>query len=123
MELVAFIVSIITAASTVIVPIVTTVINNRHTTKMKRLELFAEKRIETVNRYVSDVGRFITARKYDDEGTMGSSLGSIYLYVPEDIWPALDDLYQKLIKCDFDSALALFPDVAKKLTASVTNPK
>ena len=123
MELVAFIVSIITAASTVVVPIVTAVINNRHSSKMKRIEMFAEKRIDTVNRYVSDVGRYLTGQKYDDEGEMGASLCSVYLYVPKELWADLDLLYEKIRTGEIDEAQKLFPEAAKKLADSVANPK
>ena len=90
---------------------------------MKRIEMFAEKRIDTVNRYVSDVGRYLTGQKYDDEGEMGASLCSVYLYVPKELWADLDLLYEKIRTGEIDEAQKLFPEAAKKLADSVANPK
>ena len=53
------IIASITAVLTALSPTISNIINNHHNLKMKRIELYEEKRIEAINNYVSEVSKYI----------------------------------------------------------------
>ena len=119
MLVITTIASLIAAIAAIITPMITTWMNNRHSTKMRRLELVAEKRISVINEFVSNISKYLVSEDIMLEEELGSSICSIYLYCPEDLWSDLDKLYSCIISDKRDQAKTLMPAIAKKLSSSV----
>lgn len=114
------IISLIAAIAAIVAPMITTYMNNRHSAKMRKLDLIAEKRISVINEFVSNISKYLVSEDIVLEEELGSSICSIYLYCPEDLWNDLDKLYNCIITGKRDQAKALMPAIAKKLSSSVT---
>lgn len=117
------IIASITAALTALSPTISNIINNHHNLKMKRIELYEEKRIEAINNYVSEVSKYIHNSSNENSSDMGQTLNSIYLYAPKEIWNDIKSLNEFVEKLEFEKAMELLPEIAQKLSPNVIKRK
>lgn len=99
----------IALAVAIISPIITTIITNMHQSKMKRLEILNNRGLEIIERYLSVTTRQINIFGLSDEYDKYYSL--IFLYVPNDLYKAIEELDKLIRDCDSKS----FPDKDKCL--------
>lgn len=114
------IVALVAAISAIVSPLVANHFNNRHALKIRRLELYTEKRIAVINEFVSNISKYLVNESEVLETELGASICSIYLYAPREIWPDLDALYGYIALNDRKSAKRVLPDIAKLLSESVS---
>lgn len=120
----AWIALVISIVGTFIGPIITAIINNRHQLKLRKLDIkqrsvetYETRRHEAINTFLSEVGDCVT---YSTCGTPGLSCGkayfNVYKYVPADMWPELDQLYDKLIRRGATDEVQRFQAIAHRLS-------
>lgn len=121
---------IITVCITVIAfisPIITSVINNKHTLELRKLELSEARELrkleisearknEVYSNYLKYAGKCIASQKSDEDySNYKSSLAEVYLYAPEDAWSPMEFLDIAIQSDDFNTANDLLFTVAKNL--------
>lgn len=117
------IVACITAISAIIAPIITAIVNNRYQLKMKCLELYEEKRISTINQYISYISCYLNRVSTSSLIEMGTILNSIYLYTPKKLWKDISKLNECIEKGQLNQARLILPEISQKLSPSVFNSK
>ncbi len=110
----------ITLALSILVPLFTQISNNRFQYKKAKQEhQFAKedeqrkKRIKAYENFLMNVGAAIEYRNSDALRAAGSSIGQIYLYVPDDFWGKLDVLFNDIRSHNWDQAEVEYLELAK----------
>ncbi len=111
--------ALITAIAAIIAPVITSVINNKYQLKMKKLELYEAKRIESINKYVSSVCKYINNNNGYTGKEFAEYMQAIYLYAPKSVWKDIDKLNESINSTNFAEARKLLPTVIQKLSPSV----
>lgn len=107
----ALIISISTAISTAIVPLILACISNRHEIKLKKIELYDIRRAEAVSAYIRSAGAYLQNPRAETASEYGRAYGEIFLYVPERLWEPISSLNARIVaKCQT-------PDVYADLSA------
>lgn len=115
--------ALITAIAAIIAPVITSVINNKYQLKMKKLELYEAKRIESINKYVSLICKYINNISGYTEKEFAEYMQAIYLYAPKSVWKDIDKLNEAISSKNFTEARKLLPSVIQKLSPSVYTTK
>lgn len=115
---ISLIISIVALIISALSPVISSVINGKYQLKVtkieteeelkrKKMELEAEAqrryhefyeqhRAEVIERYINSVGKTIQNFAAGNRQEFGESMGEIYMYVDESLWPLLDSIAQKL---------------------------
>lgn len=134
----SLIISIIALAVSFFSPILVSVINGRYQMKVKALEVeeelkrkkldleqeakrqyheFYEKhRAEVIERYINSVGKAIQHFAAGDRRAFGESMGEIYMYVDESLWPLLDAIASKLDRNNYRDPSKELRELCQKLS-------
>lgn len=135
---ISLIISIIALVVSALSPILSSIISGKYqirVTKMeteaelkrKQLELNAEAkrryhefyeqhRAEVIERYINSVGRAIQHFAVGNRQEFGESMGEIYMYVDESLWPLLDTIAKKLDKNNPRDPSAELRELCQKLS-------
>lgn len=113
------IVALIAAISAIIAPTITAIVNNIHQSRMRKIELYEEKRISAINDYVALVSRFLQNTTYDNASDMGNAMNAIFLYAPQHTWDDIKELNHLVDTDNFAEAKAKLADVAMLLSPCV----
>lgn len=119
----AWIALVISITGTVVGPIVTSVLNNHHQLKMKKLELeesLLSKRIDIMKQCISGIGLVLAYPNSSNLTEFGKSFHNVYMYIPPDKWYDLDCFYNYVISGEIDIAKERCPEVIKMLTETLT---
>lgn len=110
----------ITLALSILVPLFTQIANNRfHYKKAKQEHQFAKEDEQRKNRtkayenFLMNVGAAIECRNGDALRAAGSSIGQIYLYVPNDFFDKLDVLFNDIRSHNWDKAEVEYLELTK----------
>ena len=110
----------ITLALSILVPLFTQIANNRFKYKKAKQEhQFAKEdeqrknRVQAYENFLMSVGAAIEYRNGDALRAAGSSIGQIYLYVPNDYYEKLDALFNDIRSYKWDKAQAEYLELAK----------
>lgn len=110
----------ITLALSILVPLFTQIANNRFQyKKAKQDHQFAKEDEQLKNRskayenFLMSVGAAIEYRNGDALRAAGSSIGQIYLYVPNDYYEKLDVLFNDIRLYKWDKAQVEYLELAK----------
>lgn len=107
----ALAISIATAVSTAIVPVVLAYVNNRHEIKVKKIDLYDIRRADAISAYIRSAGAYVQNPRSETAAEYGRAYGEIFLYVPESLWGQISALNEKIVaKCQT-------PDVYAELSA------
>jgi len=102
---VAVIALVVSLTGTILSPIITSVINNRHQRKMFQLSekssLDKEKQHILVE-CISNIGAAYVQASPENMDAFGKSFHCVYAFVSTDKWSMLDDFYAKFILLPFD---------------------
>ena len=110
----------VTLILSILVPLFTQIANNSHQRKMQREKIEYEKhqkRIQAYETFLMNVGGAIEHRSGEALQLAGSSIGNLYLYVSEDVYPQLDDLYRNIREFHWEIAEFKFFELAKHISA------
>lgn len=113
------IIACITASAAIVAPVITALINNMYQLKMKQLEIYEEKRIEVINRYVSAVSSYVTKASSSSENDLFVIMNSVFLYAPPKVWKDISNLNSLINNHNLVKAKELLPKVTQKLSPSV----
>ena len=109
---------IISVLGSVIGPLITALINNRHQLKILKLQTqqsaydsYAQKRSAAFQNFLSDVGRYISNSDFSNASGFGASFFTVYQYVPEDSWKLLDTLYEASLSSDIGEMKKYYAEV------------
>ena len=104
--------------SAVVVPslfaLITALINNRHQRKMKLIDMYETRCVETIEKYIHCVNTFFFfGQDPDNEFTVVRN--AVYLYVDPSLWSLLDDINSAVDKRQIIPARELLAKFCKKV--------
>jgi hypothetical protein len=110
--------SIIFAAAALLIsilsPLITGFINNRHEMKMYRLRTYAERRNQCWESYIIAAGAcLLTRNNKSDEYT--DAYSKIFAYAPESVWPKIEFLDACIAASEFPKARSAYKELCAKL--------
>lgn len=114
-------ISVILALVALLSPIITTLINNHHQLKMKRLEIQYQQKQKAVEKYLNSVGKYITLASASIEANYIESKGLIYFHMNRSAWHLIDELDKAITARDTNKVNELLPKVCKELSKPVNN--
>lgn len=119
----AFTALIVSVAGTIIGPIVTTMLTNRHQLKLRKLDIrqktieaYAERRFSAINTFIAKAGKCLAFQSVDSVTEFGEAFHCIYQYVPSDLWNDLDAFYSAITNDYWDEAELMYPAIIHKLS-------
>lgn len=121
METASVIIAIAALAFSVVSPVITAHLNNRHQLKMKQIEFNLERRAQAIENYVRAVGETIHTQR-PDTAHCGSSYGEIFLYLPEDLWPLVRQINSCLLEAEYQQASGYFDTLCAALSKIEVRP-
>lgn len=80
-------------------------------------EFYMQHRTEVIERYLKYVGRLCKIGTRTDLNEFGASMGEIYLYVDESLWPLLDAIELKLNTAEYSPPTKEFVELCKALSS------
>lgn len=116
----AWIALVVSVSGTVLGPIVTALITNRHQIKLRKLDL-QEKSIsekyDVLKKCISEIGSVIANSDSTNLTEFGRSYFPAYAYVPKQHWELLDNFYSTLSVYNFDDAVKMYPTIIHLLSS------
>lgn len=82
---------VIIALSAILSPLVTGLLNNRHSKKMREMEI-KEMRTQVFEKFLADYGYWTVSKSTENRDKSGSSLFPAYLYASEDTKQKIEEL-------------------------------
>lgn len=82
-------------------PIFTSILNNRHTYKMKRLEMYEERRICAFEAYLRSVQEVVAIGGQEARTNYGRAYGEILLYLPTELAEKANQIDRMFQKAEF----------------------
>lgn len=113
------IVALITAIAAILAPLVTAVINNRYQLKIRKIELYEEKRIIAINQYVSLVCKYLDHPSGHFKNEFSQSKQTIFLYAPKSTWDHIESMNTAIDSGNLEEARKLLPKLSQELSPSV----
>lgn len=119
----AWIALVISVTGTIVGPIITTILTNRHQLKLRRLDIqqsafenYQKNRLLAINTFLARAGRCLS--DFDDAliSDLGESYYCIYQYVPIEFWDKLDEFYKAITTYNKNNAKNLYPPIARYLS-------
>ena len=119
-------VPVILVITSIISPIVTTILNNHHQLKLKRLELKEKRYAESViykrqlfENYLRCAGKFCKSANPRESAEYGEAFFLAYLYAPSELRPLMESLDTFIVKYDADGASRMLPLVTSAISAHI----
>lgn len=118
----AWIALAISITGTILGPIITTILTNRHQLKLRQMDITQkviekceERRFLAINTFIAKAGCCLSCVDEESVKDFGESYHCIYQYVPDKFWPKLDEFYMVLISYNWKSAKELYPEIIHEL--------
>ncbi|MEY8279259.1 hypothetical protein [Blautia marasmi] len=118
----AWIALAISVTGTIIGPIITTVLANRHQIRLRQLDMheqtikdYEERRFQIITSFLSSSGRCLAYMDTNSLAEFGKSYHSVYQYVPQNLWPQLDEFYMLTVENQIAEARNKFPSISHTL--------
>lgn len=110
----------VTLILSILVPLFTQIANNRHQIRLMREKELIEARNEQIKRkreayesFLLDVGAAVGYARVEQINNATASLSKLYVYVPKEWVPKLDDLFPLIRKYEWDKAEKILVEIAK----------
>lgn len=116
----AWIALAISIVGTIVGPIVTTILTNRHQLKihqMQALDRANTEKDQIIRDCISSIGSCIAYGNNDNIISCGKCFPKIYSYVPLEKWPLLDSFYQALAEHNGDALAEMYPEIIHLLAS------
>ena len=120
---VTVIVALIAAISAIIAPIITAFINNYHQLKIRKMELYEQKRIEAINKYADAINSYLNDVCGQSEINFAKYKHTIYLYAPHSAWGMIDKINNLIDNKNLNDARKMLPELMKKFSPNVSHSK
>lgn len=118
----AWIALAISITGTIVGPIVTTILTNRHQLKLRKMDIlqrtiekYEDNRFRDIQAFISRIGKYLAQHDMESRKSFGECFYNIYQYVPASLWDKLDFLYVSLCAKDYDSAHKIYSSVVREL--------
>lgn len=76
----------------VLSPMLTSIINNRHQDKIWTREHDAQHKLEVIDNYVRCTGTVLKKATSDTLSAYGNGFGEIFFYTPKSVWALIEDI-------------------------------
>lgn len=120
----AWIALAISITGTIVGPIVTTILTNRHQLKLRKLDIYEEQykdfichRRNAIVNFISYTGQYIASSHTTDLKNCSNHFFPVYAYAPKSIWSNLDDLYVHIVQGNDSDAQKQFIEINRVLSA------
>lgn len=114
---------VVSITGTILGPIITTILTNRHQLKLHKMDIeekhiseYEASRFNAINAFISSVGRYFSNPCPENETQLGTCFHTVYQYVPQEYWVTLDNFYSDLISENWDKAQNTFPNIVHYLS-------
>lgn len=118
----AWIALAISIIGTIVSPIITSVITNRHQLELRKMDIeqraveqYNKQRFLAIDSFISKAGRCLAHPTTDNAREFGDCFHNIYPYVSCDLWDKLDKLYSAVISNNWSTAKDLHPEIIHAL--------
>lgn len=115
----AWVAVIISVVGTVVGPIATAVLTNRHQLKIRKLELRQnerDKRITSIWNCISGIGSVLACPSVENLSFFGQTFPVAYTILPEKYWPLLDDFLISVSNSRFPHAKEISTEIIHLLS-------
>lgn len=115
----------VTLILSVVIPLLTQIANNRFQLKLKQLEVknkLSENKLSAFSEFAQNVGACIACADAERMQQAGSSIQKMVLFLPEENWGALEQLYYFVRKCEWDKAETVMNGLSK-VASRIMNEK
>jgi len=113
------IVALITALAAILSPVLTSFLNNRHQEKMKEIEVYQVKCIQSIESYVKSAGELLGTFTTNSRTDYAKSKNEVLLYTPESTWVLMDELDKEINTQNYQSARETLNAICKTLSKSI----
>lgn len=114
---------IISITGTVVGPLITAIITNKHQLKLREMDIkqcTVEQRenirLTTITAFISNIGKCLAIPDDDNIAAVGQVFHTVYQYVPNELWPSLDNLYISIYNCHINEAKSAWPSIVHTLS-------
>lgn len=125
-EMVPWITLLVTLALSILVPLFTQIANNRFQLKLRKQDekqKTKEMKQEAYKRFMEDVGGCILFAQKDNIGQAGASIQRLYMYMPEEWWTELDQLYMLMQGMELKKAMIYMQKITKFISKDLMEKK
>lgn len=115
-ELAPWIAIAVTLIMSILVPLFTQIANNRFQLKIKKMDIDTKERdkvIAAYEAYFKNVGSCVMYAMVDNIPEAGASIQRLYVYIPCEKWPILDDLFNNIKGLNWDEAKEKMTEISK----------
>lgn len=118
----AWIALIVSITGTIIGPIITTILTNRHQLKLREIDIkqkesekYIDARNSAISSFISKTGQCITSADIPVLKELGLVYYNVYAYIPESLWKPIDELYLSIVRYDWEDARKKFVTISHSL--------
>lgn len=101
----------------IISPILTAIINNRHQTKMKKIEMSIASKLKIIEDYLSSAGQIIYHNGEANTESYSIAIGRIYSASPRSLWEKISVLDEMIYSGNWEDAHAQFLEISQALAS------
>ena len=101
----------------IISPILTAIINNRHQTKMKKIEMSIASKLKIIEDYLSSAGQIIYHNGEANTESYSIAIGRIYSDSPRSLWEKISVLDEMIYSGNWEDAHAQFLEISQALAS------
>ncbi len=101
----------------IISPILTAIINNRHQTKMKKIEMSIASKLKIIENYLSSAGQIIYHNGEASTESYSIAIGRIYSASPRSLWEKISVLDEMIYSGNWEDAHAQFLEISQALAS------
>ncbi len=101
----------------IISPILTAIINNRHQTKMKKIEMSIASKLKIIEDYLSSAGQIIYHNGEASTESYSIAIGRIYSASPRSLWEKISVLDEMIYSGNWEDAHAHFLEISQALAS------
>lgn len=101
----------------IISPILTAIINNRHQTKMKKIEMSIASKLKIIEDYLSSAGQIIYHNGEASTESYSIAIGRIYSASPRSLWEKISVLDEMIYSGNWEDAHTQFLEISQALAS------
>lgn len=131
---VSLVISIVALILSILSPVASSIISGVFHFAEKKMELKAEAerrnhefyeqhRAEVIERYINAVGKAAQNFRVGNRQEFGESMGEIYMYVNQSLWPLLDSIANKFDRHNPGDPSAELKELCQRLSSDNIRPK
>lgn len=96
--------AIYAAIAAIVAPVLTALLNNHHQYRMRKLDIFQDERIKSIQAYTESCSNYIENSYAQEKSEYLKAYGRIFLYTRRKHWPEIESVHSDIMREDFQSA-------------------